>query len=96
VIDEYGGLLGMVTLFDILVSIIGAISEPGQSVEPQAVQRPDGSWAIDGLMKVDEFKELMNLEELPDQERVGYQTLGGLVMSQFGSIPQLWPIFRLE
>ena len=87
VIDEYGGLLGMVTLFDILVSIIGAISEPGQSVEPQAVQRPDGSWAIDGLMKVDEFKELMNLEELPDQERVGYQTLGGLVMSQFGFIP---------
>jgi putative hemolysin len=87
VIDEYGGLLGMVTLFDILVSIIGAISEPGQSVGPQAVQRSDGSWAIDGLMKVDEFKELMNLDELPDQERVGYQTLGGLVMSQLGTIP---------
>lgn len=87
VIDEYGGLLGMVTLFDILVSIIGAISEPGQSVEPQAVQRPDGSWVIDGLMKVDEFKELLNLNELPDQERVGYQTLGGLVMSQLGIIP---------
>jgi putative hemolysin len=87
VIDEYGGLLGMVTLFDILVSIIGAISEPGQSVEPQAVQRPDGSWSLDGLMKVDEFKELMNLDELPDQERVGYQTLGGLVMSQLGTIP---------
>jgi putative hemolysin len=87
VIDEYGGLLGMVTLFDILASIIGAITEPGQSVEPQAVHRPDGSWAIDGLMKVDEFKELMNLDELPDQERVGYQTLGGLVMSQLGTIP---------
>ncbi len=87
VIDEYGGLLGMVTLFDILVSIIGAISEPGESVEPQAVQRPDGSWSLDGLMKVDEFKELMNLDELPDQERVGYQTLGGLVMSQLGTIP---------
>ena len=87
VIDEYGGLLGMVTLFDILVSIIGAISEPGQSVDPQAVQRPDGTWAIDGLMKVDEFKELMNLDELPDQDRVGYQTLGGLVMSQLGTIP---------
>jgi putative hemolysin len=87
VIDEYGGLLGMVTLFDILASIIGAISEPGQSVGPQAVQRSDGSWAIDGLIKVDEFKELMNLDELPDQERVGYQTLGGLVMSQLGTIP---------
>ena len=38
-------------------------------------------------MKVDEFKELMNLDELPDQDRVGYQTLGGLVMSQLGTIP---------
>lgn len=93
VIDEYGGLLGMVTLFDILVSIIGAISEPGQVFEPQAVQRPDGSWAIDGLMKVDEFKELLNLDELPDQERVGYQTLGGLVMSQLGTIPSTGQFF---
>jgi putative hemolysin len=88
VIDEYGGVLGLVTLFDILQSIVGEIpSWPGGQPEPQIIRRDDGSLLLDGLLKVDELKDVLKLAELPEEERAGYQTLGGLVMSQLGAIP---------
>ncbi len=88
VIDEYGSVQGMVTLFDILQSIVGEIpSWPGGQPEPQVIHRPDGSLLLDGLLKVDELKDVLGLDELPDEERAGYQTLGGMVMSQLGAIP---------
>ncbi len=88
VIDEYGGVLGLVTLFDILESIVGEISAgPGDLSEPQVIRRPDGSLLLDGLLKIDILKDLLDIKELPDESRAGYQTLGGVVMSQFGDIP---------
>ncbi len=102
VIDEYGGVLGLVTLFDILESIIGEITaNPGESFEPQVTRRPDGSLLLDGRLRVDVLKELLDIDELPEEDRIGYQTLGGLVMSQFGEIPISgqafdWENFRFE
>ena len=88
VMDEYGGVLGLVTLFDILESIVGEISAgPGETSEPQIIRRPDGSLLLDGLIKVDVLKDLLDVNELPDENRAGFQTLGGLIMSQFGDIP---------
>ena len=88
VMDEYGGVLGLVTLFNILESIVGEIAAgPGELSEPQVIHRPDGSLLLDGLLKVDVLKDLLDLKELPDENRAGYQTLGGLMMSQFGDIP---------
>ncbi len=101
VIDEYGGLLGMVTLYDILTAIVGDIPTEGLDAEPEIVQREDGSWLLDGLLAIDEFKDLLDLGSLPEEDRVGYQTLGGFVMSQIGSIPAAgqhfeWADFRFE
>ncbi|MEN4041117.1 MAG: hemolysin family protein [Anaerolineaceae bacterium] len=87
VLDEYGGVLGMVTLIDILKALVGDIPTADDAFEPLVVRRPDGSWLIDGLMRVDELMELLDLDALPDQERVGYQTLGGMIMSLSGEIP---------
>ena len=53
---------------------------------PQATQRQDGSWLLDGMLPNDEFKEIFNLRRLPDEEE--YETLGGFVMLQLGRIPQ--------
>lgn len=101
VIDEYGGLLGMVTLYDILTAIVGEIPTEGLEAEPEIVQREDGSWLLDGLLAIDEFKDLLDLDDLPEEDRVGYQTLGGFVMSQIGSIPTAgqhfeWGNYRFE
>ena len=86
VIDEYGGLQGMVTINDILEGIVGDLPAMGEAA-PGAVQREDGSWLLDGLMPVDEFKEILQVGELPGEERGYYHTLGGFVMTHLGRIP---------
>jgi putative hemolysin len=53
-----------------------------------AVQREDGSWLFDGLISIDEVKEILGIDSLPDEDRVGYQTLGGFVMTMLDSIPE--------
>ena len=81
VVDEFGVVQGLITLADILEEIVGAF-EGG----PQATQRQDGSWLLDGKLANDEFKEVFNLRHLPDEEE--YETLGGFVMLQLGRIPK--------
>lgn len=83
VIDEYGGTQGLITLNDILEAIVGDVEVD----EPQAVQRQDGSWLLDGTLLVEEFKEILELEVLPAEAEGYYQTLGGFVMMCLGRIP---------
>ena len=87
IIDEFGGLLGLVTLTDIMEALVGDIRSPGLPDEPAAVRQADGSWLLDGRLPVHEVKELLDLNELPQQAEAGYETLGGLVMAMLGRIP---------
>lgn len=94
VIDEHGSIQGLITEHDVLEAIVGDIPSWGESVEPEAVQRADGSWLLDGLMNIDEAKELLGIANLPDDERNNYQTLGGFIMSRLGVIPTTGACFR--
>jgi putative hemolysin len=97
VIDEYGSLQGLVTLNDILESIVGDIASHDQKEEkPGAVQREDGSWLVDGMQPVDDFKDLMGIESLPEEGTDTYQTLGGFVMMQLGRIPKPGDHFQVD
>jgi putative hemolysin len=87
VVDEFGSIQGLVTLHDILEAVVGDVSAAGEAVEPRAVQRDDGSWLLDGLLPVDEFRERFHLEPLPGEQQGACQTLGGFVMTQLGRIP---------
>ncbi len=93
VVDEYGDIQGLVTLNDILEAIVGDLGLPELATEAAAIQREDGSWLVDGMMPVDEFKELLQLSALPDEDSHHYQTLGGLVMMQMGRIPKAADVF---
>jgi putative hemolysin len=86
VVDEYGVIQGLVTLNDIMVEIVGDVPSVNQMEEPQAVQREDGSWLLDGMLSVDEFFEIFDMEELLEH-RGNYQTLGGFVITHLGRIP---------
>jgi putative hemolysin len=86
VIDEFGGVEGLVTVDDILTAIVGEIPESGEQERPGVVQREDGSWLLDGKFPLDEFQELFELRSLPEAT-VGYQTVGGLVLAALGQIP---------
>lgn len=93
VIDEFSGVLGMVTLYDVLKSIVGSIPTAGEEEEIQILQREDGSWLLDGLLDIDDIKELLGIETLPEEDRVGFQTLGGFMMTMLDSIPEVGQYF---
>jgi putative hemolysin len=87
VIDEYGGVEGLVTLDDILSAIVGDTPNANPAEDVEAIQREDGTWLLDGMVQIDEFQDLFELEELPDVGEGYYQTVGGLVMAMLGRIP---------
>ncbi|MGE5072717.1 MAG: hemolysin family protein [Anaerolineae bacterium] len=81
VIDEFGSLQGLLTLNDIIEEIVGDIE-----VEAQATQRQDGSWLLDGLLPIDDFKEIFKVDKLPHETE--YESLSGFVMMSLGRVPQ--------
>ncbi|WNC46243.1 hemolysin family protein [Thermosynechococcus sp. GLH187] len=85
--DEYGGIEGLVTLNDLTEAIIGTLRHD-EGEEPQIIQREDGSWLLDGLLSTYELKELLRRESLPEEDTANYHTLGGLIITLFGRIPQ--------
>lgn len=87
VIDEYGSIQGIVTLSDVLEAIVGDLPPLSKASGPQAVQREDGSWLVDGMLPAEEFKEIFNLKKLPEEDSGYYQTIGGFVMMYLGKIP---------
>jgi putative hemolysin len=101
VIDEYGHIQGLVTLNDVLEAIVGDIPTMDELVEPQAIQREDGSWLLDGMLPVDEFKDIFAITRLPGEADEEFQTLGGFVMMSVERIPMAgdyfeWGGYRFE
>ena len=87
VVNEYGGIEGVVTLSDILEAFIGEIALPGETFEETIIQREDGSWLVDGLLSSEEFKDEFELRELRGEDSGSFRTVGGFVVNFFGRIP---------
>ena len=87
VVDEYGTIEGLVTLTDIMEAIVGDIVSPDAPEDPRITERPDGSWLVDGMFPIDEFKAFFHVKKLPLERTVRYQTLGGFVMAHLKRVP---------
>jgi putative hemolysin len=87
VVDEYGAVQGVVSERDVLEAIIGEIGTPAGE-DAWAVQRPDGSWLMDGLIPVPELKDRLDLKEVPEEDRRRYNTLSGMVMLLLGRLAE--------
>ena len=86
VLDEYGGTAGLISIEDVLEELVGEISDEHEPVEPELFQRLDEQSAeVDGKIHLDELNRLMGTELSDD---AGYETLGGLISTQLGRIPQ--------
>jgi putative hemolysin len=101
VLDEYGVLEGMVTLNDVLGALVGEVTRKGDIDDPEIVKRADGSYLLDGMLDIQELKELIGVENLPREKEAGYETLGGLIMTVLGRIPATgdaftWDRFKFE
>ncbi|MCX6543149.1 MAG: hemolysin family protein [Acidobacteria bacterium] len=91
VIDEFGGVQGLLTITDLLSEIVEGID----TSEPQAVQRQDGSWLVDGLLSIDDFKDRFEIaSQMPDEDN--YESVGGFVMMSLGRIPKTTDRFDWE
>ena len=90
VVDEYGDIEGIVTLNDLLGTVVGrpAPSEDEHSqVDSPVVRRADGSYLVDGSLPCDDLRELLGEDELPHEDEHEFRTVAGMMMAEFGRIP---------
>ncbi|MCB0026149.1 MAG: hemolysin family protein [Caldilinea sp.] len=95
IINEYGGLEGLVTINDIVEAILGSVEEVGEE-EAEIVEREDGSWLIDGMLSVDEFQDVFRVPELPARDELDYQTVGGMIMAILERVPAVGNAVKLD
>lgn len=100
VVDEYGEVLGLVTLQNLLEALAGEF-KPRDPEDVWAVQREDGSWLLDGLIPIPELKDRLCLNTVPEEQKGRYNTLGGMMMWLIGNMPRtgdatVWEGWRLE
>ena len=86
VVDEYGGMSGIVTMEDLLEEIVGNIyDETDPQDDADIVKLSENLWRVNGGVSLEELSEALDVE-LPTEE--DYDTLGGLIFDQFTTIPQ--------
>jgi putative hemolysin len=85
VVDEYGDLEGVTTLTDILEALVGEVSG-GDGDDPRVVRREDGTFLIDGMIGLDELKDVLDIAHLPGED-TDFHTLGGYLMGQLNRVP---------
>ncbi len=100
VVDEYGEIQGLVTVQDLLEAITGEFKTL-RVEDAWAVQRPDGSWLLDGLIPIPELKDRLGFATAPEEELGRYNTLSGMLMLLLGRVPRtgdtvFWQGWRFE
>jgi CBS domain containing-hemolysin-like protein len=94
VVDEHGGIDGLVTIVDVIEAIVGDIEDEFDIEEqPQIIEKPDGSLIADGRMDIEEFEERYGAFLQPE-EREDVETLGGLAAHIAGRMPKRGESFK--
>ena len=100
VVDDYGNIMGLVTLDDVLEAITSDLLEEPDATE--AVRREDGSWLMDGMLSCEQLRQVLEIDDLlPGEAEENFRTLGGFVMAHLGRVPKVtdhfeWHGFRFE
>lgn len=85
VINEYALVIGVITLSDIMVTVMGNWGSPLDESQ-QILERDDGSWLIDGSTPIEDLKRAMGIEQLPEEEN--YETAAGFMMFMLRKVPK--------
>lgn len=96
IVDEYGNIQGVISMTDILEAIVGDIPTIDELGEQEIMKREDGSYLVDGLVSIDEFKERFHISRLPGEKSGNYHTVGGFIMYKLGHIPAPGDNFELN
>jgi len=86
VVDEYGGVAGMVTIEDVLEQIVGDIEDEYDYDEDEdnIIQNADGTYRVKALTEIEAFNEIIGTQ-FSDEE---FSTIGGLIVNKFGHLPK--------
>ncbi len=88
VTDEYGSIQGVITLHDILESIVGNVHTLGEPVDIPIVVREDGSWLINGDTPIEDVRNVLSVDSFPGEEQGNYRTIAGLILFVLERIPK--------
>jgi Hemolysins and related proteins containing CBS domains len=89
VLDEYGGVHGLITPDDVLEAVVGDLPEAENALdEPQIKERKDGSWLVDAQLSIDEFKRHFGLDEIEGENETEFQTVAGFILFKLEHIPE--------
>jgi len=87
VADEFGSVVGVVTLVDVLETIVGDVPTQQERVQTEVAAREDGSWLLGGMVEIETLEEKMPGLRFPNDNERPYQTLAGFVLDQLGHVP---------
>jgi putative hemolysin len=87
VVDEYGSILGLISVADILEEIVGDIPDVDELDEKAVTKNKDGSYLVDGILSIDEFRDYFKISKLPGESSGSFHTVGGFVTDQLERIP---------
>ncbi len=88
VLDEFGSVTGMVTLIDLMETIVGDVPSKEEQLTMPVKQREDGSWLIDGLFEIEKLPERLEGFVMPEGGGDEFQTVSGWLMSELGRVPK--------
>ncbi len=94
VVDEYGGIDGLVTIEDLVEGIVGEIQDEHDVEPPSLVEHPDGSIIADARTKIEEFEEKLGPVLTPEEREQDIDSLGALVFSLIGRVPGRGEVIR--
>ncbi len=96
VADEFGGLVGLVTLNDVMEAVVGEFPTQGERAKPEARKRDDGSWLIDAMIEVAAVERALPGFRFPGETSLDYQTLAGFVVKTLGHVPKEGETFEAQ
>lgn len=88
VANEFGSIVGLVSLHDVMEAIMGDFPSQDQRMQPEARRRDDGTWLIDALIDFENVQRILPGFHLPADEGRDYQTLAGFIVKRLGRVPR--------
>lgn len=96
VTDEFGGIIGLVTLNDVMEAVVGEFPSQDLRARPEARKRDDGSWLIDAMIDLESVEKALPGFKVGMRDATEYQTLAGYVVKQLGHVPKEGETFERQ
>ena len=96
VTDEFGSVVGLVTLNDVMEALVGELPSLDQRSKPAATRREDGSWLVDGMIDLESVERTLPGFKADRGGTTNYQTLAGYLVKHLGHIPKDGETFETQ